>query len=219
MSLQTTGSAGFDHLDLSHALDGSHAEDGAMAASGHAARVVQIADSLAQHVGLSAAQRVSLRWASLLHDVGKMGIPGSILTKTGPLNAAERELMNRHPQIGYEVLQGLDVAEDVRQWVYQHHERWDGRGYPNGLTEDEVALPCRVLVISEVYDALVEVRSYKAAWSIPRIINFFRSEAGGQFDPDLAHTVADGLQAKGARFFTSKSPCMSGPVEVAAFVH
>ena len=204
MSLQSTCSVSVNHVESGLALDR------AIAASGHAARVVRFADTLARRVGLSAEERVSLRWASLLHDVGKIGIPDSILLKSGPLDSGERALMNRHPEIGYQVLQGLNVSENVRLWVYQHHERWDGRGYPSRLFEEEVALPCRVLVISEVYDALAEVRSYKPAWSIPKIVNFFRVEAGRQFDPDLAHMVADGLEASGARFFAAESPCVSG---------
>ena len=208
MSLQSTCSVSVSHVE------GGFALDRAIAVGGHAARVVRFADTLALRVGLSAEERASLRWASLLHDVGKMGIPDKVLKKAGPLNAGERALMNRHPEIGYQVLQGIDVSEDVRLWVCQHHERWDGRGYPGQLFGEEVALPCRVLVISEVYDALAEVRSYKSAWSIPKIVNFFRVEAGRQFDPDLAHMVADGLQAQGARFFAPELRSVVGQAPV-----
>ena len=113
-------------------------------------------------------------------------------------------MINRHPQMGYEVLEGLTEHENVRNWVYQHHERWDGKGYPNKLAGEEVALPGRILVLAEVYDALAEVRSYKPAWPLPKICAFFRAEAGKQFDPDLAHLVADGLEQRGKSFFSAQ---------------
>ncbi|MFT4839921.1 MAG: response regulator RpfG family c-di-GMP phosphodiesterase [Planctomycetota bacterium] len=172
--------------------------------SGHAARVVEYTDTLAERCGVSLEDRASLRLASLLHDVGKIGIPDHILTKPGPLTADEREIINRHPKMGYEVLAGLTGHENVRNWVYQHHERWDGKGYPNKMARDEVALPGRILVLAEVYDALAEVRSYKPAWPIPKIVTFFRAEAGKQFDPDLAHLVANGLEKSGPRFFSAQ---------------
>tara|TARA_R110002072_G_scaffold46591_10_gene129058 strand:+ start:36150 stop:37061 length:912 start_codon:yes stop_codon:yes gene_type:complete len=172
--------------------------------SGHAARVVDYTDKLAERCGVSLEDRASLRLASLLHDVGKIGIPDHILTKPGPLTADERVIINRHPQMGYEVLAGLKGHENVRNWVYQHHERWDGKGYPNKMAGDEVALPGRILVLAEVYDALAEVRSYKPAWPIAKIVAFFRAEAGKQFDPDLAHLVASGLEKSGSRFFAAK---------------
>ncbi|MCK5941188.1 MAG: HD domain-containing protein, partial [Planctomycetes bacterium] len=173
--------------------------------SGHAARVVGYTDTLAQRCGVSDEDRASLRLASLLHDVGKIGIPDKILQKPGALTTDEREVINRHPQMGYEVLSDLTMHENVRLWVYQHHERWDGKGYPNGLAGEDVALPGRILVLAEVYDALAEVRSYKPAWPIAKIVALFRAEAGRQFDPELANLVADGLEQKGSRFF-AQSP-------------
>jgi putative nucleotidyltransferase with HDIG domain len=172
--------------------------------SGHAARVVEYTDTLAERCGVSLEDRASLRLASLLHDVGKIGIPDDILQKPGALTADEREIINRHPQMGYEVLEGLTEHENVRNWVYQHHERWDGKGYPNKLAGEEVALPGRILVLAEVYDALAEVRSYKPAWPIEKIVALFRAEAGKHFDPELALLVADGLEKSGSRFFSAK---------------
>jgi putative two-component system response regulator len=169
--------------------------------SGHAARVVGYTDTLAKRCNVSTEDRSSLRLAALLHDIGKIGVPDHILQKPGSLTADEMDIVKRHPAMGYEVLAGLDGHENVRTWVYQHHERWDGRGYPNGLAGEEVALPGRILVLAKVYDALAEQRSYKAAWPIPKIVALFREEAGRQFDPDLARLVADGLEQKGYRFF------------------
>jgi putative two-component system response regulator len=175
--------------------------------SGHAARVVGYTDHLAQRCGVSEEDRASLRLASLLHDVGKIGIPDNILQKPGALTVDEREVINRHPQMGYEVLRDLNMNENIRLWVYQHHERWDGKGYPNRLAGEDVALPGRILMLAEVYDALAEARSYKPAWPTQKIVDLFRAEAGRQFDPELANLVADGLEKKGGSFF-AQSPDM-----------
>lgn len=173
--------------------------------SGHAARVVDYTDTLASRCGVSDEDRASLRMAALLHDIGKIGVPDHILTKPGPLTVDEMEVVKRHPKMGYEVLAELEDHQDVRDWVYHHHERWDGKGYPQGLQGEDVALPGRILVLAEVYDALAEERSYKPAWPIEKIVAFFRDQAGRQFDPDLAHLVADGLQGAGKRFFASRT--------------
>lgn len=174
--------------------------------SGHIERVVRYVDRLAQRCGVGAADRECLQLAGLLHDVGKVGIPKDILCKEGPLTRDERDVIETHPEIGYQILRPLGPEhESVRTWVYQHHERWDGRGYPNGLKGDEVALPGRILVLAEVYDALAEPRSYKPAWEVRRIIELFRAEAGKHFDPDLAHLVADGLESEGRGFFAAEA--------------
>ncbi|MBK8101032.1 MAG: response regulator [Planctomycetes bacterium] len=169
--------------------------------SGHAERVVDYVDSLARRCNVSAEDRESLRMAALLHDVGKIGIPDDILTKPGALTEDERDVIKRHPRMGYEILGQMDGQENVRRWVYQHHERWDGKGYPEKLAGEDVALPGRILVLAEVYDALAEQRSYKRAWETSKIVAYFRDQAGRQFDPDLAHVVADGLERMGPRFF------------------
>ena len=172
---------------------------------GHAERVVSYADALARRCGIPEEERRALRLASLLHDVGKIGIPNSILTKEGPLTSQEREVIQRHPAYGYEILAPLEGWQNVRDWVYQHHERWDGGGYPNGLQGEEVALPGRILIVAEVFDALVEKRSYKPPWKLSRISEYYRHQAGRQFDPDVAQLLADGLETMGRRFFARQS--------------
>jgi putative two-component system response regulator len=171
--------------------------------SGHAERVVGYTDTLAMRCGVGAEDRANLRLAALLHDIGKIGIPDHILTKPGPLTDDEMNVVRRHPAMGYDVLSTLDDHDDVRTWVYQHHERWDGKGYPQGLQGEDVSLPGRILVLAEVYDALAEERSYKPAWPIAKIIALFRDQAGRHFDPDLAKMVADGLERTGSRYFSA----------------
>ena len=169
--------------------------------SGHAERVVNYADVLAQRCNVSEQDRRELRLAALLHDVGKIGIPDAILCKPGALTQDERDVIQRHPQMGFEILAPLQDHQKVRDWVYQHHERWDGKGYPEGLAGSDVELPGRILILAEVYDALAEQRSYKPAWPVEKIVALFREQAGRHFDPDLAHLVADGLSSMGSAFF------------------
>ena len=171
---------------------------------GHSQRVVGYADKLARLCEVNEEDRDSLRLAALLHDVGKVGIPEEILCKQGPLDPREREVINTHPGMGYEILASLEGCEKVRDWVYQHHERWDGKGYPQGLGGEEVALPGRILVLAEVYDALAEARSYKSAWPTEKIVAFFRKETGCHFDPEIAQIVADGLERQGRGFFAEE---------------
>ena len=168
---------------------------------GHSDRVVVYTDSLARRVGVSAPQRRELRLAALLHDVGKIGIPEAILTKKGPLTSEERLVIQEHPGIGYRILAPLEQQPHVREWVYQHHERWDGAGYPEGLIGEEVALPGRILILAEVFDALATARSYKKAWRKEKIADFFEAEAGRHFDPELGRIVAEGVRHEGVAFF------------------
>jgi putative two-component system response regulator len=171
---------------------------------GHAERVVRYTDVLAQRCGVSLEERQDLRMASLLHDVGKIGIPEKILTKPGQLTTEEREVIQRHPQMGFDILEPLTEGDQIRRWVVQHHERWDGHGYPEGLAGADVDLPGRILILAEVYDALAEPRSYKPAWPMEKIVGFFQAEAGKHFDPTLARLVADGLTRLGTRFFSTE---------------
>ncbi len=172
---------------------------------GHSDRVVRYADTLALKSGVGEEERRDLRLAAQLHDVGKIGIPESILTKPGKLNQDERLVIQQHPEIGYKIIEPLKDFPRVRDWVFQHHERWDGRGYPQGLTGEEVALPGRILILAEVYDALATTRSYKKPWSNEKIADFFDQEAGHHFDPDLGKIVAEGVRSRGAAFFQAFS--------------
>jgi putative nucleotidyltransferase with HDIG domain len=172
--------------------------------AGHSERVVGYAEALARHCRLDEADLESLRLASLLHDIGKIGIPERILSKRGPLDASERDIIKQHPRLGFEILEPLRGQDKARLWVYQHHERWDGKGYPEGLAGEDVELGGRILILAEVYDALRSARSYKEGWDVPRIAEFFRQQAGTQFDPALSHLVADGLERRGPSFLANQ---------------
>lgn len=154
----------------------------------HILRIGETAALMAKAIGCDARWAELLRLAAPMHDVGKIGIPDSILLKPGPLTADERVLMNRHARIGHDILRDesrsplLDMAAEV---ALSHHERWDGSGYPNGLQGEAIPLSARIVTLCDVYDALRSKRPYKEAWPIERARSHMREEAGKHFDPSL----------------------------------
>jgi putative two-component system response regulator len=127
-----------------------------------------------------------------LHDIGKVAIPDSILKKPGPLTSAEREVMKTHTTIGAATLQAAHVEGDARGFLemgrdiaLNHHERWDGEGYPSGIAAEEIPLAARILSLADVYDALTTRRPYKEAWTHAEATAWISERGGTQFDPDL----------------------------------
>ena len=153
---------------------------------GHCIRVADLSCALWARV--SAGDDTSLFWfriGALLHDVGKLMVPAEVLNKPGKLTDAEWELVRRHPTAGVELLADIDFPWDVQPIVQSHHERWDGRGYPDGLVGEDIPLTARVLCIADVYDALTSKRSYKQAFSHDDAMEIMRGDVGTQFDPTL----------------------------------
>ena len=152
---------------------------------GHSARVAAVSLEIADAMGLSAKDREALRRASLLHDIGKIGVEDKVLRKPGPLSAAEADDMREHSRIGYEMLKGLRFLQPSLPGVLYHHERWDGAGYPTGLTGKAIPLPVRILAVADVFDALTSDRPYREGLSFEAATAAIRIEAGLQFDPDV----------------------------------
>ena len=148
----------------------------------HSAEVGELAARIAARMGLEAEDVELIRLAGSLHDVGKLAIPEEILRKPGPLNEAERVVLERHPQIGHRMLDSLGV-EPVATWVLHHHERWDGRGYPNRLASDEIPLGARILFVADAYDAMTTERVYRGRLSHEQAMRELKRCAGTQFDP------------------------------------
>jgi response regulator RpfG family c-di-GMP phosphodiesterase len=154
----------------------------------HLRRMSRLCGRLARATGASEREAEELEQASLLHDVGKIGLPDEILHKPGPLTDTERAVMQRHTTIGAELLAGsssplLRTAELIAR---THHERWDGTGYPAGLRGEEIPLPGRIAAICDVYDALLSERPYKAAWTVEAALGHIAAQRGRHFDPALA---------------------------------
>jgi HD-GYP domain-containing protein (c-di-GMP phosphodiesterase class II) len=126
-----------------------------------------------------------IEFGFLLHDVGKVAVPDAILFKPGPLTPEERALMVKHPQIGSEILRHIDFLDDAKAVVRHHHERWDGKGYPDGLAGEAIPLQARVFALADALDALTTDRPYRAACGWAEARQAIRDEAGKQFDPAI----------------------------------
>ncbi len=153
---------------------------------GHSERVALLGSQLARACGMDEAQAERVRIAGLVHDVGKIGVPESVLGNPGELTHAEFELIKRHPRIGYNILKDLVQLEDILPGVLYHHERWDGNGYPAGLSGEEIPLMGRLLVVVDAFDAMSSDRRYRSALPREQVLQEIAECAGSQFDPHLA---------------------------------
>jgi diguanylate cyclase (GGDEF)-like protein/putative nucleotidyltransferase with HDIG domain len=176
---------------LAHAVDARDAYTGS-----HSYMVGELAARVAKKMGLESAQVELARLAGSLHDLGKLAIPEEILRKPGPLNEAERLVLERHPQIGFRMLDSLGV-EPVASWVLHHHERWDGDGYPDRLGGEAIPLGSRILFVADAYDAMTTDRVYRSKLSHERAISELERCAGTQFDPDVVAALLEELEETG----------------------
>ncbi|MFC4452201.1 HD domain-containing phosphohydrolase [Deinococcus sonorensis] len=153
---------------------------------GHTDRVTQLALEIGAALGLSPEQRQALRWGASLHDIGKLAVPDQVLLKSGPLDALEWQLMQQHVQAGERFARALPfLPEEARAVIVSHHERWDGSGYPVGLSGEQIPLLARVFAVCDVYDALTSERPYKTAWSAEEALQEVVRQAGQHFDPQV----------------------------------
>lgn len=161
----------------------------------HVKRVAQYSYILALASGLSEEQAELLKIASPMHDIGKVGIPDAILQKPAKLTNEEFEFMKTHTTIGYSLLKNSKrrIIKTAAIIAHQHHEKWDGTGYPQGLKGEEIHLFARITAIADVFDALSSERAYKKAWELDRIIQLFQEEKGKQFDPHLVDIFLEQL--------------------------
>jgi putative two-component system response regulator len=153
----------------------------------HILRMSHFAHMLAKAAGLNQEQADNILLAAPMHDIGKIGIPDSILLKPGKLDDEEWEVMKTHVNIGADLLDGTDVPLLVmaRNIALSHHEKWDGSGYPQGLAGESIPIEGRICAICDVFDALTSVRPYKKAWPIEEAMAFLQQQKGQHFDPDL----------------------------------
>lgn len=161
----------------------------------HVRRVAELSYILARRYGLDKEEADLLRLASPMHDVGKIGIPDTILNKPGKLTPAEVEVIKTHTTIGHEILKHSHrpIIKAAAIVAYEHHERWDGKGYPRGLAGEDVHVYGRITAIADVFDALGSERVYKKAWDMDRIKKYFEDGKGKQFDPYLTELFFDDI--------------------------
>ena len=161
----------------------------------HVKRVAEYSYLLAILSGIDQKEAELIKMASPMHDIGKVGIPDNILNKPGRLTPDEFDIIKTHSTLGYEMLKGSsrDILKTSAIVAYQHHERWDGKGYPKGLEKEDIHIYGRITAICDVFDALGSDRCYKKAWSLEKILKLFNVEKGQQFDPNLMELFLDNL--------------------------
>jgi len=152
---------------------------------GHTQRVTDLSVRLARKLGLSELEIIQIRRGGLLHDIGKMGVPDTILNKPGPLTEDELQVMRRHPQYAYDMLMPISYLRSALSIPFAHHEKWDGSGYPRGMAGMQIPLAARIFSISDVFDALSSDRPYRKAWSKERTLEYLRQQSGRAFDPQI----------------------------------
>ena len=161
----------------------------------HVKRVAEYTYLFAKYIGLPAKECEMLKQASPMHDIGKVAIPDAVLNKPGRFNDEERAIMDTHAQLGFDMLQSsnrplLKMAATV---AYEHHEKYNGKGYPNQLAGEDIHIYGRITALADVFDALGSARVYKDAWDDERIFKMFKEERGEHFDPDLVDVFFEHL--------------------------
>jgi len=165
--------------------------------AGHQRRVADLARAIATKMGLPKDQIDGIRMAGAIHDIGKVSIPGEILSKPGRLTDIEFNLIKTHPQIGYEILKSIDFPWPVAQIVLQHHERINGSGYPAGLTGEEILLEARILGVADVVEAMSSHRPYRSALGIDKALEEISRNKGILYDPDVVNACLELLTKNG----------------------
>ncbi len=161
---------------------------------GHTQRVTTLTEKLARLAGMGDDDLVNMRRGSLLHDIGKMGVPDSILHKPDKLTDEEWVVMRQHPQHAYDMIQPIEYLRPALDIPYCHHEKWDGSGYPRGLKGDKIPLSARIFAIIDVWDAVTSDRPYRLAWDKQKALEYVHEQNGKHFDPrvvELFHKMME----------------------------
>ena len=158
---------------------------------GHVWRVSQFAKLLATKIGLPEDEVIKISIAAYLHDLGKVGIPDDILRKAEALTDAEYAIVKTHPSIGSKLLGGHPLAEMVTSAANDHHERLDGKGYPNGLRGEQISLTARIVSIADAFDAMTSARPYRKGMNVETALSILEKESGAQFDSELVEHMCE----------------------------
>ena len=163
---------------------------------GHSDRVVEMTIELAQHMGIEGKELTDIMRGTLLHDIGKMGIPDHILNKPGSLTDEEWVIMRQHPQYAFDLIQRIPYLSAAAEIPYSHHERWDGSGYPRGLKGDEIPLAARIFAAVDIWDALRNERPYRDSWPEDKVVEYIKNTAGIELDPNVVKKFLELLEEK-----------------------
>lgn len=151
----------------------------------HCLRVQAYACLMAKTMGVDGSELAHISTGALLHDIGNLGIPDSILLKAGPLDHAQWKIVRRHVEVGAELLSAMKGLEGPRQLVLEHHERWDGSGYPQGLSGHEISLGARIFAVADTVETLLSPRPWRKAWPLPEVVAEIHRGFGILFDPEV----------------------------------
>lgn len=199
-------SVGFDNIFLNNEIIdtqreviftlGEIVETRSKETANHVRRVAEYSYTLAVAAGIVEEEAEILRLASPMHDIGKIGIPDHILNKPGRLTPEEFEIIKTHTQIGFEILKqsSRKIMKTAATIAIEHHERWDGSGYPNGLSAENIHLYSRITTVADIFDALGHKRVYKEAWDDEAIHNYMREESGRIFDPNIVDLLFENME-------------------------
>jgi putative nucleotidyltransferase with HDIG domain len=152
---------------------------------GHTRQVTEITLNLAKVLGVNFDEQPNIRRGALLHDIGKMGVPESILKKKGELTPEEWTIIRKHPQYAYDLLLPIVILHKAIDIPYYHHEKWDGSGYPLGLKGEEIPIAARIFAVVDVWDALISERPQREAWSEYDANDYLKAQSGKHFDPAI----------------------------------
>jgi len=163
---------------------------------GHSRRVTEITMDLARRLGVSGSALDHIYRGATLHDIGKMAIPDAILLKRGSLNDDEWKIVKMHPVHSKKLLDGIPYLKPALDIPYSHHERWDGSGYPDGLSKEAIPLAARIFAVVDVWDALISDRPYRKGWSKEKTLDYIKEQSGKQFDPKAVEAFLDLLESE-----------------------
>lgn len=160
----------------------------------HSTRVAYYALRLARELDLSEKEVYDVEVSALFHDIGKIGVPDSVLKKPGRLNEDEFALMKKHPEFSEQILLGLGPFKEIAKFARHHHERFDGRGYPDGLKGEQIPLPSRIILIADTFDAMTSTRPYREGLSYQVAFDELIECSGTQFDPELVNHFINAMK-------------------------
>ena len=167
---------------------------------GHTQRVTEMTTKLAWTMGMSNEQIGHIRHGALLHDMGKLGVPDSILFKAGNLTDEECVIMHKHPQFAYDLLSSIEYLRPALDIPHYHHEKWDGTGYPQGLKGEQIPLSARLFAVVDVWDALRSDRPYRASWTHEKALEYIRAQEGTHFDPKAVELFMQVMSEEANKF-------------------
>jgi len=164
---------------------------------GHSERVADYCGDIAREMGLTSSEAEDIRWAAQLHDIGKVGVPDSILLKPSQLTPDEMTVVEDHPMASAAIVAPLNLSRPMMELILHHHERYDGTGYPDGLAAEEIPLPARIASVADAFEAMTSDRAYRAPLPVAKAMDELERGRGTQFDPNVVDRFLDFLRGRG----------------------